>query len=255
MKNKLHIKPFLLIFGIFVALFNFQQITAQTATSPNFVFILTDDHRYDMLGCTGNPIIKTPNLDRLAQEGILFTNAHVTSAICTPSRASIFLSQFERKHGVNFNSGTSVSEEAWADSYPMLLRKGGYYTGYIGKNHVPVGKGGYESGMMEQSFDYWYAGHGHLGFYPKKRHTIFKGAKNDTQVEVINEGVNDFFSNEHKLEGTKRFLDNRPKDQPFCLSLCFNLPHGAGTSGLRKKLAAVNILQFLSFVEPFELPF
>ena len=202
-------------------------------SQPNFVFILTDDHRFDMLGCTGNEIVRTPHLDRLAAEGVLFSNAHVTSAICTPSRASIFLSQFERKHGVNFNSGTSVSNEAWEQSYPEILRKNGYYTGYIGKNHVPVGYGGYESGDIEKSFDYWYAGHGHLSFYPKDRHPIFNGAKSNTQIEVLNEGVIDFFSNEQKLEGAKYFLKKRPADQPFCLSLCFNLPHGAGTSTMK----------------------
>ena len=209
------------------------QGTAQTNQLPNFVFILTDDHRYDMLGCTGHPMVQTPNLDQLASEGILFTNAHVTSAICTPSRVSIFLSQYERKHGVNFNSGTSVAIQAWNNSYPMQLRKHGYYTGYIGKNHAPIGEGGYQSGIMEQSFDYWYAGHGHLSFYPKARHAIFKAAKQDTQVEVLHEGVEDFFSNERSLEGARHFLDQRPDDQPFCLSLCFNLPHGAGTSSMK----------------------
>ena len=215
--------------GLLFCLLAFTAI-AQTTKRPNIVFILTDDHRYDMLGCTGNPIVQTPHLDQLAKDGILFTNAHVTSAICTPSRVSIFLSQFERKHGVNFNSGTSVALEAWDNAYPMLLRKNGYYTGYIGKNHAPVGNGGYESGVMENSFDYWYAAHGHLRFYPKERHDIFKNAVNNTQVEILNEGVEDFFSNEQKLEGAKHFLENRPSGQPFCLSLCFNLPHGASTS-------------------------
>ena len=208
-------------------------VIAQETVPPNFIFILTDDHRYDMLGTTGHPIVQTPHLDQLAKEGVLFTNAHVTSAICTPSRVSIFLSQFERKHSVNFNSGTSVSEKAWQQSYPMVLRKHGYYTGYIGKNHAPVGKGGYESGVMEASFDYWYAGHGHLSFYPKNRHAIFKGATNDTQVELLHEGVEDFFSNERKLEGAKHFLKNRPTNQPFCLSLSFNLPHSASTSSMK----------------------
>lgn len=92
---------------------------------PNIVFILTDDQSYDLLGCTGNPVVQTPNIDKIAQEGILFTNAHVTSAICTPSRISILLSQYERKHGVNFNSGTSVSDTAWENSYPVILRNNG----------------------------------------------------------------------------------------------------------------------------------
>ena len=200
---------------------------------PNFIFILTDDQRYDLLGTTGNELIKTPHLDQLANEGILFTNAHVTSAICTPSRISILLSQFERKHAVNFNSGTSVSEKAWSESYPVVMRENGYYTGYIGKNHAPIGQGGYQSGLMDRSFDYWYAGHGHLSFYPKKRQPIFNGAKQDTQVEIMDEGITDFFSNEHTLEGAKHFLKQRPKDQSFCLSIAFNLPHGASTSTMK----------------------
>ena len=200
---------------------------------PNFIFILTDDQRYDLLGTSGNELIKTPNLDQLANEGVLFTNAHVTSAICTPSRISILLSQFERKHSVNFNSGTSVSEEAWNESYPVVMKKNGYYTGYVGKNHAPIGDGGYQSGLMDTSFDYWYAGHGHLSFYPKDRHEIFAAAKQNTQIEIMDEGVSDFFSNEHKLEGAKHFLNQRPKEQPFCLSIAFNLPHGASTTTMK----------------------
>ncbi len=205
---------------------------------PNFVFILTDDQTYGMMGCDGNRITQTPNIDRLASEGVFFTNAHITSGICTPSRVSILLSQFERKHQVNFNSGTSVSAEAWELSYPMIMKRSGYYTGWIGKNHAPIGDGGYESGLMDRSFDYWYAGHGHLGFYPKDKHKIFNGAKANTQVEIINEGVNDFLggSNEERLEGALQFLVDRPKDQPFVLSICFNLPHGAGTSSMKLKL-------------------
>ncbi|MEO1451564.1 MAG: sulfatase-like hydrolase/transferase, partial [Bacteroidota bacterium] len=111
---------------------------------PNFIFILTDDQPYGYMGCTGNKLVQTPNLDQLAKDGTLFTNAHISSAICTPSRVSILLGQYERKHGVNFNSGTSVAPAAWAQSYPVLMREAGYYTGYIGKNHAPIGEGGYE---------------------------------------------------------------------------------------------------------------
>ena len=117
------------LFFICLCTLGFAQRTA--SAKPNIIFILTDDHRYDLLGATGNELIQTPNIDKLAEDGILFTNAHVTSAICTPSRASMLLSQFERKHNVNFNSGTSVSEDAWKTSYPVVLRNNGYYTGYI----------------------------------------------------------------------------------------------------------------------------
>ena len=220
---------------IIVQLISLNHSFAQTDSKekPNFIFILTDDHRYDLLGSSGNELVKTPHLDQLAQEGILFENAHVTSAICTPSRISILLSQFERKHSVNFNSGTSVSEEAWNESYPVVMKNNGYYTGYVGKNHAPIGDGGYQSGLMDTSFDYWYAGHGHLSFYPKDRHEIFAAAKQNTQIEIMDEGVSDFFSNEHKLEGAKHFLNQRPKEQPFCLSIAFNLPHGASTTTMK----------------------
>src|SRR5690554_4574285 len=153
-----------------------EELLAQSSGRPNFIFILTDDQPYDYLGFTGNKVLQTPHLDQLAKDGVFFTNAYVTSAICTPSRVSILLSQYERKHGVNFNSGTSVATEAWEQSYPMVMRRAGYYTGYVGKNHSPVGDGGYESGLMEESFDFWYAGHGHLSFYPKERHRIFSHA-------------------------------------------------------------------------------
>ncbi len=206
---------------------------ARSADKPNIIFVLTDDQSYGMMGCTGNRIVQTPNLDNLADDGILFTNAHITSAICTPSRVSMLLSEFERKHGVNFNSGTSMNLEAWNDAYPMVMRRNGYYTGWVGKNHAPVGEGGYKSGVMEESFDYWYAGHGHLTFYPKDRHKIFEEAKYDTQPEVISEGVSDFLSNEHKLQSSIKFLESRPDDKPFMLTVCFNLPHSAGTGSMQ----------------------
>ncbi|SEQ99955.1 Arylsulfatase A [Neolewinella agarilytica] len=229
-----------------------EDVSAADSTRPNIVFILTDDQSYGLMGCTGNTIVQTPNLDQLASEGILFTNAHVTSAICTPSRTSILTSQFERKHGVNFNSGTSLAAEAWEDTYPMMLRANGYYTGWVGKNHVPIGQGGYTSGLMEKSFDYWYAGHGHLGFYPKARHDIFDHARSDTQVEIVAEGIDDFLSNEQKLEGALHFVDQRPADAPFALSICFNLPHGAGTSSMKMRASDDEIYRTL--YRDIELP-
>ncbi len=201
---------------------------------PNIVFILTDDHRWDELGLTDHPIVRTPNLDQLARDGVYFENAYVSSAICTPSRASIFLGQYERKHSINFNSGTSMAPEAWQQAYPALLRQAGYFLGYIGKNHVPIGPAGYEDSLMASTFDFWYAGHGHLGFYPKKRHEIFKNSQYDTQVEVIGEGVNNFFEQDPNfISGATQFFETFPGNQPFCLSIAFNVPHGAGTSSMQ----------------------
>src|SRR6056297_3722892 len=70
---------------------------------PNIVFILTDDHRADHLGCTGHPFLKTPHLDRLAGEGVLFENAFVTTSLCSPSRASFLTGQYAHTHVVRNN--------------------------------------------------------------------------------------------------------------------------------------------------------
>lgn len=215
------------------ALFSYKAIAD---TQPNIVLVLTDDQPYGYLSITGNKIAQTPSIDELAEKGMLFTNAHVTSAICTPSRVSILLSQYERQHGVNFNSGTAVSEQAWAESYPMMLREAGYFTGWVGKNHVPLGEKGYKSGLMESSFDYWYASQGHMKFYSKETYDIFKEAEHDTQLEIVSEGVDDFMdTNEHKFKRAVTFLDARPKDQPFMLSINLNLPHGASAREMAQR--------------------
>jgi arylsulfatase A-like enzyme len=213
----------------------------------NIIFILTDDQRQDTLGCTGNQIVQTPNLDQLASEGTLFTQATVTSAICTPSRASYFSGTHERHHGINFNSGTAMSPAAWEQCYPMLLKHAGYFTGYVGKNHVPVGGDGYDSGLIEATFDYWYGGHGHLGFYPKERkpgqiklkgigEQMFDNAAANTQVEILEEGALNFLNpNKDFYDNAARFLRERPDDRPFCLTIAFNLPHDAGTKSMEQR--------------------
>ncbi|HUR59439.1 MAG TPA: sulfatase-like hydrolase/transferase [Opitutaceae bacterium] len=216
-----------------VVLFAVALRAAPAPSRPNIVFVLTDDQRWNSLGLTGNPVVKTPEIDRLAAEGTFFPNGTITSAICTPSRACYFLGQYERRHGVNFNSGTAVSPAAWRKSYPVLLRGAGYFTGYVGKNHVPVGPQGYEGDELEKSFDFWYAGHGMLSFYPKRRHAIFKDAKADTQPEVLTEGALSFLDAEGGfIAGAETFLKNRPAEKPFCLTIAFNLPHNAGTSSM-----------------------
>lgn len=205
-------------------------VAGAVTARPNIIFILTDDQRRDTLGVYGNKIVQTPHLDQLAADGVVFDQATINSAICTPSRVTMFLGQYERRHGVNFNSGTGVAPAAWAKSYPVLLRAAGYFTGYIGKNHTPVGDRGYEGGIIEQSFDFWYAAHRHLTFYPKDRHPIYRKAQSDTQVEILAEGVTSFVSPRTDfVAGASSFLKQRPPDKPFALAIAFNVPHSQGT--------------------------
>jgi len=215
-----------------------QKPAARPTGRPNIIVILADDQRADYLGCAGHPIIRTPNIDALAKRGTYFVNAFVTTAACTPSRTSIMTGQYERKHGITFGSNSALKLEAFGRTYPMVLKQAGYFTGYVGKNHTPVGsrggKVGYGSGVMEQQFDYWYGNHGHSSFYPKKRYKIYRNAADDTQVEIFQEGAVNFLDpNEKFLAGAKQFLKARPKNKPFCLMVNFNVPHSAGTLSMR----------------------
>ncbi len=121
---------------------------------PNMIFILTDDMRWDAMGCAGNGLIKTPNLDRLADRGVMFRNAFCTTSICSVSRASFLTGQHARRHGVR-DFSTPLSPQGFARSFPALLRKNGYRTGFVGK----WGLGGL---LPEEEFDHWagYAGQG-----------------------------------------------------------------------------------------------
>lgn len=103
---------------------------------PNIIFVLTDDHRYDCMGAAGHPFLKTPNMDRLAREGVLFENAFVTTSLCSPSRASFLTGQYASRHGVRNNF------TKWSDqnvTFLELLKNSGYDTAFIGKWHMPGG--------------------------------------------------------------------------------------------------------------------
>jgi N-acetylglucosamine-6-sulfatase len=107
---------------------------AGDAKKPNIVFILTDDHRWDFMSCAGHPFVKTPSLDRLASQGVLFSNAFVTSSLCSPSRASFLTGLYAHTHGVQNNL------TPWRDdnvTFLELFKKAGYDTAFIGKWHMP----------------------------------------------------------------------------------------------------------------------
>ena len=106
--------------------------SAKAEKQPNIIFFLSDDHRWDRLGSAGHPFLKTPTLDRLAKEGVRFSNMFVTTSICAASRATILTGLYERTHQFTFRTRPIDSRFSQA-SYPVLLRKAGYMTGFIGK--------------------------------------------------------------------------------------------------------------------------
>lgn len=165
---------------------------------PNILLILTDDQRFDAMGCAGNPIIQTPNVDRLAREGVRFERNFVTTPICAASRASIFTGTFERTHGYTFTK-PPLTPAFTSISYPVVLRKAGYRTGFVGKFGVAV-----EKGVEEEMFDF-------AKFTSLPHVQTIRGVERH-MTEVEGEFVAEF------LRGVK-------PGQPFCLAWCSWAPH------------------------------
>jgi N-acetylglucosamine-6-sulfatase len=124
---------------------------------PNVVFILTDDQRWDQLGCEGHPFLKTPAIDRIAAEGARFANMFVTTSLCSPSRASFLSGLYAHSHGV-VNNFTDYPADL--PSFPRRLQESGYETAYIGKWHM-----GEESDERRPGFDYWITHKGQGKYY------------------------------------------------------------------------------------------
>src|SRR5215208_8450146 len=100
---------------------------------PNILFLFSDQHRADAMGCAGDPIIQTPNLDRLAAEGVRFGRANCTSPLCMPSRASLTTGLYVHNHGVLDNATGNLLPVL--PTFVRALQKAGYYTAGIGKFH------------------------------------------------------------------------------------------------------------------------
>lgn len=172
---------------------------------PNIIFILTDDQRWDALGFAGNELIHTPEMDRLAEEGVFFENAFVTTPICAASRASILTGTYERTHGYTFGQG-EIKPEFIDQSYPALLKDSGYHTGFFGK--FGVNYSGFESLFdVGENYD-------RLDRFKDRRGYFYKTIDSDT-VHLTR------YTGHKAIE----FIRQAPKDKPFMLSISFSAPH------------------------------
>ncbi len=211
----------LISLGVMAIVFTFAKTTAQEKSKkPNIIFLLSDDQRYDALGCMGNDEIQTPNIDKLGAKGVVFTNFYNTTSICMASRAQMMTGMYEFKTGCNFSHGP-LSPEKFQKSYPVLLRKAGYKTGFTGKFGYAVknskkGNSNYHanSDMPMHEFDWWKGWPGQ-GYYQ----TI----KNEFMVEYAEEypHVSEALG-AASIDFIKEYSNQK---EPFCLSVSFKAPH------------------------------
>ncbi len=167
---------------------------------PNVLFIMTDDQHYKAMSCAGNQVLRTPNMDRLAAEGMRFLNAFVTTSLCGPSRASILTGQFAHTTGVLTNRDRLRPDAA---TFPLLLRMAGYRTAVVGKWHLrttPLG------------FDY---------------HAVLPGQGRYTDPELIVNGKRRGFPGHSTDVITDRALEflATERAKPFCLLLHYKASH------------------------------
>ena len=193
---------------------------SSSARRPNVVFILTDNHGAWTLGCYGNPDIKTPHIDRLAQEGIRFTRAFSSNAVCSPTRATYLTGLIPSQHGVHCYLGGNEAQmgpNAYSTieefrTLPEILAEQGYVCGLTGKWHL--GKNMHP----QEGFSYWITmPHGHTStFYNAK---VIENGKVRTEPEYLTD-----LWTKHAV----KFIEQN-KDRPFFLFLPYNGPYGLGS--------------------------
>lgn len=208
---------------------------------PNIIFIMSDDHTSQAISAYGGilaDVLPTPNLDRIADEGVLMNNCFATNSICTPSRAAIITGQYSQKNGVytlsdrlDINHPTAVKD----------LQKAGYSTGIIGKWHL---------GTEPQGFDYYNVLPGQGRYHNPI--LIEKGMWGD--VPGANAGddkgkVYDGHSTDVITDQAIRFLDNREKEKPFFLMCHYKAPHRSWEPAKRFK----DLLKDVTVPEPDNL--
>ncbi len=177
---------------------------------PNIIFIMSDDHAAHAISAYGgiyDDLAPTPNIDRLAEEGMLFNNVFCTNAICGPSRAAILTGKYSHVNGYYKNeSGGKFNVDQW--TFPEELHKNGYQTALIGKWHL---------GAEPKGFDYfkYHEGGGQQGFY-------WNPVYNQNGETITEKGYATNLTTDFALDWLKT---SSKKDNPFCLLLQYKAPH------------------------------
>jgi arylsulfatase A-like enzyme len=123
-----------IVTGILATFVMLTAAPSPAAEQPNILFLVADEYRHDCLSVAGHPLVRTPHLDRLARQGVRFTNAYAASPVCSPSRATLFTGRYPQVHGVVRNGQALNAGEI---ALPALLKHHGYTTAMMGKLHLP----------------------------------------------------------------------------------------------------------------------
>jgi arylsulfatase A-like enzyme len=206
--NKRPLYIFACALGLLAALgfaFISSKTQSQSGKKPNVVIILTDDQRWDALGVSGNPHLKTPNIDKLAAEGVFFKNYFCTTSLCSPSRASILSGVYAHTHGV-VNNFTDFPSDL--PNMPAVLQAAGYETAYIGKWHM-----GEENDQPRPGFDHFVTHKGQGKYWDTAFNSNGQGSKE----------IKGYYT--HVVtQLAKEWLKNT-REKPFFLMLGHKAPH------------------------------
>ena len=179
---------------------------------PNFLFILVDDQPFDALESSGRyPFLKTPNMQRLIDEGAMFENYFVTQSICSPSRASFLTGTYPHIHGVNQNNKHVDPDWKTYQPYNSHLQENGYQTAHVGKIHMAHYR---NEKHIRPGFDYWYSFIGQ-GEY-------FDPMVNDNGKEYQEKGYMTDILSDKTIDWLK---EKRDPDKPFSLNLWHKAVH------------------------------
>ncbi len=195
-------------------------LTSQTFANerPNVIFLMTDDQNLRSLGCYDAPGVKTPNIDALAGDGVVFDRHYDTTAICMACRASVMTGLPEYRHGVNFGTGDDgdgqMMKEHWSKSYPMILRNAGYQTAFAGKFGFTVEDNSQGGRYPVTDFHVWGGGPGQ---------TSFVTAKNKSMQKYAEEFPHSTRS--YGAFGRDFIKQSVSAGKEFCLSISFKAPH------------------------------
>jgi arylsulfatase A-like enzyme len=199
---------------------------AAAARKPNIIIVLADDMGYADVGFTGVKDIRTPNIDRIAHEGVTFTNGYVSHPFCSPTRAGLMTGRYQQRFGHENNplydpSDPDIGLPLTETLLPQFMRKAGYRTGIIGKWHLgatpkhhPMARG------FEEQYGFIGGGHDYFTANPagEKREYFIPIERNGKPVE-LKEYLSDAFSRE-----AVSFIHRHAKE-PLFLYLAYNAPH------------------------------